>query len=516
MLFQDNDKLLREDDSNIDGDASEGITTQPTTANTMMPMSPIVASATVINLILATGPFSYPYAFTSLGPVLSLIILLITSVLSYISSTFIVEVISSANAVRSQGRLATLFPEQSYATPQKQMKFNEKDLGHKTSPYYIRQKIELGKLVETFCPYWIKIAVMIILVIYMYGAMCLKYASGAESFVQAVSYTIYNSPDEWTNKSAFDPYYIGIIIFGGLSLTFSFGNIENAKILQIVTGILRLIVIIFLYGGTLFYLGKDGVQAAPVFDGPSIAKNLATSFGNTVFVFIFHHSISGVVYPIRPQTQIKRMFLTSHIIGTFLLGLEGLMAFLAFSGIDHNCGGGNPYPCRVSKLFNENFVNIPFIGQVCNFYPMLNVSSVPVITITLRNNLMEMIPIKQWLSKSSFRAARFMAEDQRRIVKGLWSIILSAPVIVAVMFLRDPQSFIQYTGGLCGTFILFIIPLTITWHARRRDVEKTYGHNFNKSPFQHPIYMILIGVYAILTLSFVITGLILSSGGGGH
>ena len=67
------------------------------------------------------------------------------------------------------------------------------------------------------------------------------------------------------------------------------------------------------------------------------------------------------------------MFLTSHIIGTFLLGLEGksqsclithigLMAFLAFSGIDHNCGGGNPYPCRVSKLFNENFVNIPFIG----------------------------------------------------------------------------------------------------------------------------------------------------------
>lgn len=67
------------------------------------------------------------------------------------------------------------------------------------------------------------------------------------------------------------------------------------------------------------------------------------------------------------------MFLTSHIIGTTLLGLEGkkylflyicvgLMAFLAFSGIDHECGKGNPYPCRISKLFNENFVNIPFIG----------------------------------------------------------------------------------------------------------------------------------------------------------
>lgn len=83
------------------------------------------------------------------------------------------------------------------------------------------------------------------------------------------------------------------------------------------------------------------------------------------------------------------------------------MAFLAFSGIDHDCSNG-VYPCKVSKLFNENFVNIPFIGQVCNFYPMLNVSSVPVLTITLRNNLMEVVPIKRWLSMSQNRVCQFL------------------------------------------------------------------------------------------------------------
>lgn len=93
---------------------------------------------------------------------------------------------------------------------------------------------------------------------------------------------------------------MGIIIFGSFSLLFSFGNIENSKILQIVTGCLRFLVIIFLYGGTIFYLGRDGVQADKVFDSTKILKNIATVFGNTVFVFIFHHSISGVVYPIRP------------------------------------------------------------------------------------------------------------------------------------------------------------------------------------------------------------------------
>lgn len=83
-------------------------------------------------------------------------------------------------------------------------------------------------------------------------------------------------------------------------MIFSFGNIENSKGLQIVTGFLRLLVIIFLYGGTIYYLGSNGVHAAPIFDGEKIMKNIATVFGNTVFVFIFHHSISGVVYPIRP------------------------------------------------------------------------------------------------------------------------------------------------------------------------------------------------------------------------
>ena len=52
--------------------------------------------------------------------------------------------------------------------------------------------------------------------------------------------------------------------------------------------------------GTIYYLIKDGVQASPVWDWKTQSKSLATVFGNTVFVFIYHHSIPGIVYPIRP------------------------------------------------------------------------------------------------------------------------------------------------------------------------------------------------------------------------
>jgi len=97
-----------------------------------------------------------------------------------------------------------------------------------------------------------------------------------------------------------DPYYICIAIFGCLSIAFSFGDIENSKNLQIGTTYLRFFVVILLLSGSLYYLGVDGIQSGPVFDWGTQKEYLATVFGNTVFVFVYHHSVSGIIYPVRP------------------------------------------------------------------------------------------------------------------------------------------------------------------------------------------------------------------------
>ena len=135
-----------------------------------------------------------------------------------------------------------------------------KDEGIKSSPFYIRQKIELGIIAEDHCAQWVKIFILVILIIYMYGAMSLKYVSGAESFVEALSFMFYNNQCTLYEKMApFDPYYLGIIVFGALSLGFSFGNIENSKYLQITTSIMRIIAITLMYIGTFYYLATDGI-----------------------------------------------------------------------------------------------------------------------------------------------------------------------------------------------------------------------------------------------------------------
>ena len=78
---------------------------------------------------------------------------------------------------------------------------------------------------------WLKKIIIIILSVYMYGAICLKYVGGAESFVDGLNHTFWTEEDGFQNWLGFDPYYFGLAVFGFFSIYFSFGNIENAKTL---------------------------------------------------------------------------------------------------------------------------------------------------------------------------------------------------------------------------------------------------------------------------------------------
>ena len=128
----------------------------------------------------------------------------------------------------------------------------------------------------------------------------LKYASGADSLVKGVSQTIYDDEDKINDISPIDPYYFGILVFGFFSLYFSFGNIENSKVLQMATSIIRVVVVALIYFGCFYDIHRYGTHIAPVFNWSEQLTHLSTTFGNTVFVFIYHHSIGGIIYPIRP------------------------------------------------------------------------------------------------------------------------------------------------------------------------------------------------------------------------
>ena len=65
-------------------------------------MSPFVASATVVNLLLATGPFTYPYSYVSLGPVISAPLLFTTAIFAHVAATYLVEAVSIAQLFKPE------------------------------------------------------------------------------------------------------------------------------------------------------------------------------------------------------------------------------------------------------------------------------------------------------------------------------------------------------------------------------------------------------------------------------
>lgn len=332
-------------------------------------MSQLAASSTVVNLLLATGPFTFPYSFVGLGPYLSSLILAITCFLAYISATYMIEIVSLAASAKpgrksEKKRHDSLFHEACYATPQQQRRTNDKDTEHKESQFYIREKLEIGIIAERIAAPWVRTAIICVLVVYMYGAMALKYTSGAESLYRGISFLFTDDPYYAENNFYNTAYYLSIFVFGFFSVIFSFGDIENSKVLQIITSIARVVVLVMMYAGTLYYWGTDGIMHAPAWNWAEQSKSLATVFGNVVFVFIYHHSIPGIIYPVRPQAGMGRMFLIANVCATILLWLEGMLAFLVFSGYPTACGNaeGETFPCKVSDLFTENFQDIPVLG----------------------------------------------------------------------------------------------------------------------------------------------------------
>ena len=134
---------------------------------------------------------------------------------------------------------------------------------------------------------------------------------------------------------------------------------------------------------------------------------------------------------------------------------------------------------------------------------MLNVSAVPILLITLRNNFMQVVPVKRWIRQCG--CCKFLLDDHKRSVKGVWAIIFSLPVIVIVMFERDPQVLISYTGGICGPFILFLIPITLVAYGRKKLGDKNLT-NFNRSPFQSTTLMVVMAIFAFITLGMALYG----------
>ena len=143
-----------------------------------VPFSPFTAGATLINLILATGPFSYPDSYVKCSPLLGTALMTIVFFLAYMTVGFMIEALAISCAMRHNPENEdvghTIYPSLQGEYPSIKQSRDEKDEFVKCNSYYIREKIEISNMWDDHIHPYAKYFVFVIIAIYMYGAMILN------------------------------------------------------------------------------------------------------------------------------------------------------------------------------------------------------------------------------------------------------------------------------------------------------------------------------------------------------
>lgn len=164
---------------------------------------------------------------------------------------------------------------------------------------------------------------------------------------------------------------------------------------------------------------------------------------------MFHHSFPSIAANVKNSADLSFSLRYAFLIAgsiNMIIPWTGVMAFgetLKFESSSSDL-----------KYYNFDFENpIPFIYYFVSFYVFLNVAAMPVYIIVIRGNILKIL--KPQIDSKVVSSTRIVILETTLIA----TLIILAVILVISFF---AQNFIQivldFTGGIFGVAILFIIP----------------------------------------------------------
>lgn len=157
----------------------------------------------LVNSFFATSPFTYPYPFVQVGPLISVPLILLVGFIGYFVSEFLIEALYICDKATSENKYAE-------TGIQKKMEWTG-----------LFMTLSNSKLLRFF--------VSFVVSTYFIGAVLLKSIAGSESLNESVSSTLYGDRFVLLESVNYDWYRMGSLLFFTITLAFTFGNIEGAN-----------------------------------------------------------------------------------------------------------------------------------------------------------------------------------------------------------------------------------------------------------------------------------------------
>jgi len=487
-----------------------------------------IGSIYVFNLIVGAGALSLPNAFSQAGYISGTALLLVLAFFSYATSTFMVEAMSIANALKKRRAMHQSPDETGLDTPplatepgtegadtsalltaltpsESGIQGGEKH-GQDLFDITDRSCSEMAALAGTFFTPLGEKFFYLTLIIYLYGDLCIYAAAVPVSLQNVVCPKGENATRgaeapcpalKFAGVTVGGSYYVFLVIFILCLGPFTYVGISKTKYLQMFTTAMRWITFILLI--SLCIAGITGA-GGHVSDFEVYAQSTTTRtpsklpthftaaslsgttfmFGASVYSFMCQHSLPSLVSPISNQERTGRMlFVVFVVVALFYI----LLVFSAMFRFEADALE-NKYYKGVYTLVWQKFPST-FVSIFLQMFPVFVLSTnFPIISITLRNNLITL-------------GTKMFGSNQNPIVlRYVYPTLAIGPPVVVALFTNDVGSLISITGSYAGTGIQYIIPAMALLRARR-TARETLGvrlieANNKRSPFGQGNAMILI------------------------
>lgn len=467
--------------------------------------SPQVAFIYLFNLVVGTGALALPSVLVSGGWYLGAVFLLLVACLSYIGVTFMIESMAAANAL--------LFLERKTAEETEGLIAGAPFLGEDHTPFEIVKRCELGQMAEMFFSQWGQILFYAALILYLLGDAAIYCTFIPRSLV---GFAYGDKPPAW----AFDLF---LALFLILIVPFCFFDFQKTKPLQIATMAIRNAALLTIIVLSLALVAKEGPSTKGV---PSFQlQALPNLFGGAVYAFMCHHSLPGIITPMREKNLIPRV-ITGAFVAIFILYL---LLFLA-CGVAFGVRADDPI------TFNFPPEKYGWMGDALFLFPVFTLASnFPMLTITLRNNLDTLLHLvfpkggtfggttprrhQEHAAAGGQLDALFGSRATRRRVL-VTLLTVGPPIVICVVAEHiglDVNSLVGLTGAYAGAAVMFIIPACLVHCSRRLlSAQIPAGHeagalspsdchplNIHASPFRGRNWVISLIVMAILAILFI-------------
>ena len=376
---------------------------------------------------------------------------------------------------------------------------NENILDEKNDNFYIAKRFEISKLSKALSKpgYFF---VVITIICYLYVGVTSNGIIAGNNLKDIIGKTFDTELPDYS-------YYIIVSCFFIITITIALNNIKHLKKFSMFIMVMRFVIIFLIIGCCFYSMVKYGIAKfsdIPKFD----ISNITVMIGNSLFVFMSHHSIPGMVENFTPQRRLIKLLIVGYFFSLIFIVLYSYVGLFAFSDPSFSCDKNAPFPIAIQSTFSSNFLGLSIVGYIINYYPVLNVITSGMQLITLRNNILEAIAG----CDPDFANSLNFAEKKgcSALLKNfLFNTLVALPPIAIGLMLQNIQSLMKYFSSILGFLLMLIVPVLVVNGYRNIFYKRKYKFSkLNRSFFKTKYGNIFIICMSVIIFGLIIFGFV--------